>query len=61
LYKYICSLWYRHSLQDDCPLHRLTGAQDSPLQRVTILEAAYIFVQLRRRPTEDEQGNARNM
>jgi len=26
---------------------------------VTILEAAYI--QLRRRPPEDEQGNARNM
>jgi len=30
-----------------------TGAQDSHLQRVTILEAAYI--QLRRRPPEDEQ------
>ena len=48
----------------DCPVHRLrknssflTGAQD--LQRVTIPEAAYI--QLRRRPPEDEQGNARNM
>jgi hypothetical protein len=37
----------------------LTGAQDSHLQRVTIPEAAYI--QLRRGPTEDEQGNARNM
>ena len=37
----------------------LTGAQDSHLQRVTIPEAAYI--QLRRRPPEDEQGNARNM
>jgi hypothetical protein len=37
----------------------LTGAQDSHLQRVTIPEAAY--VQLRRRPPEDEQGNARNM
>ena len=36
-----------------------TGAQDSHMQRVTILEAAY--VQLRRRPTEDAQGNARNM
>jgi len=35
----------------------LTGAQD--LQRVTIPEAAYI--QLRGRPPEDEQGNARNM
>ena len=34
----------------------LTGAQDSHLQRVTIPEAAYI--QLRRRPPEDEQGNA---
>jgi len=51
----------------DCPVHRLsrnsssflTGAQDSHLQRVTIAEAAY--VQLRRRPPEDEQGNARNM
>ena len=37
----------------------LTGAQDSHLQRVTIPEAAYI--QLRRRPPEDEQGNAQNM
>ena len=43
----------------DCPVHRLTGAQDSHLQRVTIPETAYI--QLRRRPPEDEQGNARNM
>ena len=43
----------------DCPVHQLTGAQDSHLQRVTITEAAYI--QLRRRPPEDEQGNARNM
>jgi len=49
----------------DYPLHRLrkssflTGAQDSHLQRVTIPEAAYIH--LRRRPPEDEQGNARNM
>jgi len=37
----------------------LTGAQDSHLQTVTIPEAAYI--KLRRRPLEDEQGNARNM
>ena len=51
----------------DCPVHRLrkksssflTGAQDSHQQTVTIPEAAYI--QLRRRPPEDEQGNARNM
>jgi len=42
---------------DDCPV--LTGAQDRHLQRVTIPEAAYI--QLRRKPSEDEQGNARNM
>jgi hypothetical protein len=48
----------------DCPVNRLrkrsilTGAQDSHLQRVTIPEAAYI--QLRRRPPEDEQGNVRN-
>jgi hypothetical protein len=45
----------------DCLVHLLrknfsflTGAQDSHLQRVTIPEAAYI--QLRRRPPEDEQG-----
>jgi hypothetical protein len=37
----------------------LTGEQDSHLHRVTIPEAAYI--QLRRRPPDDEQGNARNM
>ena len=37
----------------------LTGPQDSHLQRVTIPEVAY--KQLRRRPPEDEQGNARNM
>jgi hypothetical protein len=48
-----------------CPVHRLrkssflAGAQDSHLQRVTIPEAAYI--QLRRSPPEDEQGNAGNM
>jgi hypothetical protein len=49
----------------DCLVHRvrklsfITGAQDSHLQKVTIPEAAYI--QLRRRPPEDEQSNARNM
>ena len=50
----------------DSPVNRLrknisflTGAQDSHLQTVTIPEAAYI--QLRRGPPEDEQGNARNM
>jgi hypothetical protein len=43
----------------DCPVHRLTGAQDSQLQRMTIPELAHI--QLRRRPPEDEQGKARNM
>jgi len=43
----------------DCPVHRLTGAQHSHLQRVTIPEAAY--VQLGRRPPEDEQRIARNM
>jgi hypothetical protein len=37
----------------------LTGAQDSHLQTVTIPQAAYI--QLRRRPPEDEQDNAQNM
>ena len=46
-------------LRRNCLVHRLTGAQDSHLQRVTIPEATYI--QLRRRPPEDEQGNARNM
>ena len=49
----------------ECPVHRLrknlTGAQDSHLQRVTIPEAAYTSIQLRRRPPEDEQVNARNM
>jgi hypothetical protein len=35
------------------------GAQDSHLQRVTIPETAYM--QLRPRPPEDEQGNARNI
>jgi hypothetical protein len=34
----------------------LTSAQDSHLQRVTIPEATYI--QLQRRPPEDEWGNA---
>ena len=51
----------------DCLVHRLrknsssflTGAQESHLQRGTIPEAAYI--QLRRGPPEDEQGNARNL
>jgi len=48
----------------DCPVHRLkssflTGAQDSHLKIVTIPEAVYI--QIRRRPPEDEQSNARNM
>jgi hypothetical protein len=55
----------------DCLVHRLgkdwsdptspflTGAQDGHLQSVTIPEAAYI--QLRRRPPEDEQSSARNM
>ena len=46
----------------DCLVHRLssflTGAQDSHLQRVSIPGAAYI--QLRRRPPKDEQGNAQN-
>ena len=45
------------SLRRNCYL--LTSAQDSHLQRETIPEAAYI--QLRRRPPEDEQGNARNV
>ena len=40
----------------DSPVHRLRKIH---LQRVTIPEAAYI--QLRRGPPEDEQGDARNM
>jgi hypothetical protein len=43
-------------LRHNCMSTFLTGAQDSHLQTVTIPEAA-----LRRRPPEDEQGNARNM
>jgi len=51
----------------DCPVHRLrensssflTGVQGSHLQRVTTPAVAYI--QLRRRPPDDEQVNARNM
>jgi len=49
----------------DCLVHRLrksfflTGVQDSHLQRVTIPEVAYI--QLRRRPPKDEQGNVGNI
>ena len=41
------------------PMVSSLSAGDCPLHRVTIPEAAYI--QLRRRPPEDEQGNARNM
>ena len=37
----------------DCLVHRLTGAKDSHLQRVTIPETAYIQL---RGPPEDEQG-----
>jgi hypothetical protein len=48
-------------LRRNCILYGsfLTGAQYSHLRRVTIPEAAYI--QLRRKPPEHEQGNARNM
>ena len=53
---YICSLWYRRSPQVTV---LCTGAQHSHLQRETIPEATYI--QLRRRPPEGEQVNARNM
>jgi hypothetical protein len=60
-YLYIYIYIYIYISSCDCPVHRLTGAQDSHLQRVTIPEDAYIFVQLLRRPPEDEQGNARNM
>ena len=40
------------------PLVSSLSAGDCPVQRVTIPEVAYI--QLRRRPPEVEQGNARN-
>jgi hypothetical protein len=50
----------------ECPVQQLrknssflTGALDSHLQTVTIPGVAYI--QLRHRPPEDEQVNARNM
>ena len=42
----------------DCLVHRLRK-NSRVLQRVTVPEAAYI--QLRHRPPEDEEGNARNM
>jgi hypothetical protein len=48
---------FMHRLRKNCSF--LTGAQDSHLQRVTIPEATYI--QLRRKPPEDEQGNAQNL
>jgi len=51
---YICSFWYR--LRKKFFLNLCTGK--SPAE-MTIPEAAYI--QLRPRPPEDEQGNARNM
>jgi len=54
----VCPVRTDHD-QQHCTLSFLTGAQDSRLQRVTIPEAAY--VQLRHRPPEYEQGNARNM
>jgi hypothetical protein len=38
----------------DCLVHRLTGAQDSHLQTLTLPEAAHI--QLRRGPADDGQG-----
>jgi hypothetical protein len=47
-----------HLLRNTCSSF-LAGAQDSHLQTVTIPEAAYI--QLRRRPAKDDQGNARNI
>jgi len=60
---YIYSLWLIRCHLINIPAHLtssfLTGAQDNYLQTVTIPEAAYIH--LRRRPPEDEQGNARNM
>ena len=64
---YVVIVYMQHMVSSlsagDCPVHRLrknlTGAQESHLQRVTIPEAAY--TQFRRRPAEDEQGNARNM
>jgi hypothetical protein len=48
-----------YRLIENSPSSCLTGAQDSHLQTVTKPEAAYI--QLRCRPPEDEQGDARNM
>jgi len=67
---YVVIVYMQHLVSSlsagDCLVHRLrknssfpTVAQDSHLERVTIPQAAY--TQLRRRPPEDEQGNARNM
>jgi hypothetical protein len=54
---YICSYGSRRAgvlILLSSVMVSLTGAQDSHLQRVTILEAAHI--QLRRGPPDDEQA-----
>ena len=43
----------------DCLVHRLASARDSHLQSDDT--RVCIYIQLRRRPPKDEQGNARNM
>ena len=50
---------FRLSAKRTSPFKSAGGRQFSHLQTVTIPEAAYI--QLRRRPPEDKQGNARKM
>jgi len=62
---YIGGLWYCHSLQVIAPvkkelqffLNRCTG--QSPAESDDT--RGCIYIQLRPRPPEDEQGNARNM
>jgi hypothetical protein len=68
VYLYIIRLLKSSTCFEHCPCLSSGGlrrncvyaAQDSHLQRVTIPEGC-IYTQLRRRPSEDEQGNARNM
>jgi len=55
LYENNAAFWYNNNAAN---LH-YSNFRQLTFYRMTIPEAAYI--QLRRRPPEDEQGNARNM
>ena len=59
LYKNNAAIWYNKTWKIKQLIPTYININDSHLQTVTIPEAAY--TQLRRRPPEDEQGNARNM